>query len=233
MMNAPILALVFTCRLGVLASCLTAQEFLDRGTFVIARGGSEVGREEFAIRPTVGRQGQSGVLAVSTVRENGRELRHALELTADHTPVTFQQTESAGGRVVRRLSAQLAGLRFSARLTSADGEAAREFPVRAPAVVLGDDAFNEYYFVPRPTDDTPRAVSVVRPGDARATAGTVEALGTDTVTIGDRTVAARRFALRLQDGEERLFWVTDSGDLVRVALPATGTTATRSEPPRR
>lgn len=212
---------------------LGAQEFLDRGTFVITRGGSEVGREDFAIRPTVGRQGQSGVLAVSTVREGGRELQHALELTADHTPVTFQQTESAGGRVVRRLSAQLAGLRFSARLTSSDGEAAREFPVRAPAVILGDDAFNEYYFVPRPSDGTPRAVSVVRPGDERATAGTVEALGTDTVTVGNRAVAARRFALRLQDGEERLFWVTLSGDLVRVALPATGTIATRAELPRR
>lgn len=212
---------------------LSAQEFLDRGTFVIARGGSEVGREDFAIRPTVGRQGQSGVLAVSTVREGGRELQHALELTADHTPVTFQQTESAGGRVVRRLSAQLAGLRFSARLRSSDGEAAREFPVRAPAVILGDNAFNEYYFVPRPSDGTPRAVSVVRPGDERATAGTVEALGTDTVTVGDRAVAARRFALRLQDGEERLFWVTLSGDLIRVALPATGTIATRAELPRR
>lgn len=231
-MKALIVTLAFTCRLAVLAPCLTAQEFLDRGTFVIARGGSEVGREDFAIRPTVGRHGQGGVLAVSTVREGGRELQHALELTAEHTPVSFQQTESAGGRVVRRLSAQLAGLRFSARVTSSDGEAAREFPVRAPAVILGDDAFNEYYFVPRPSDGMPRAVSVVRPGDERATAGTVEALGTDTVTVGNRAVAARRFALRLQDGEERLFWLTLSGDLVRVALPATGTIATRAELPR-
>lgn len=232
-MKALIVTLAFACRLGVLPSCLTAQEFLDRGTFVITRGGSEVGREDFAIRPTVGRQGQSGVLAVSTVRENGRELQHALELTAEHTPLTFQQTESAGGHVVRRLSAQLAGLRFSVRLTSSDGEAAREFPVRAPAVILGDDAFNEYYFVPRPSDGAPRSVSVVRPGDARAVPGTVEAMGPDTVTVGGLVVEARRFALKLQDGEERLFWVTLSGDLVRVALPATGTTATRAELPRR
>ena len=226
------LALALVAALAGGAPALGAQEFLDRGTFIIVRGGSEVGREDFAIRPTVGRQGQSGVLAVSTVRENGRDLQHALELTADHTPVTFQQTESAGGRVVRRLSAQLAGLRFSVRLTSSDGEAAREFPVRAPAVILGDDAFNEYYFVPRPMDGAPRSVFVVRPGDARAVPGRVETMGTDTVTVGGLVIEARRFALRLQDGEERLFWVTPSGDLVRVALPATNTIATRAELPR-
>lgn len=209
------------------------QDFLDRGTFVISRNGSPVGREEFAIRPTVGRQGQGGVLAVSTVRLEGRELQHALELTSDHRPVTFQQTEAAGGRVVRRLSAQLSGVRYSARVTSSDGEAAREFPVSPPAVILGDEAYNEYYFVPRPTDGEPRPVSVVRPGDVRAVPGTVAAHGTDTVTVGDRRIEARRFALRLQDGDERLFWLTPQGDLVRIEIPATSTIATRAELPHR
>lgn len=232
-MKALFLTLSLASRLGAFAPDLAAQDFLDRGTFIIARGGSEVGREEFAIRTTVGRQGHSGVLAVSTVRYPGRELQHALELTAEHAPLSFQQTETAGGRVVRHLAAQLAGIRYSARLTSADGESAREFPVQAPVVVLGDDAFNEYYFVPRPADGGPRTVSVVRPGDARAVRAGVQAGGTDTVTVAGRALEARRYTLRLEDGEERHFWLTAAGDLLRVALPATGTVATRAEPPRR
>ena len=39
------------------ATRVPAQEFLDRGTFVIERGGIEVGREEFAIRRAGGSVG--------------------------------------------------------------------------------------------------------------------------------------------------------------------------------
>ena len=208
-----------------------AQDFLDRGTFVIVQNGIEIGREEFAIRPTVDRRGQNGVLSVSTVRFRDREVQHALELSADQVPQSFQEPSTQGGRVVVRYSAQLSGVRFSARLASHDGETAREFPVRLPLAVLGSDAYNEFYFVPRPTIGTTRTVSVIRPSDERAVAGTVEGQGADTVLVGDRRLAANRFVLRLPDGDERRFWITANGDLLRIAVPRLSIVATRSELP--
>jgi len=205
-----------------------AQQFLDSGTFLLLRNGAEGGRVEFAIRPNASRQGEPGVLLVSTARLRGREIQHALELSASHVPVSFQQTETAGSRTVRRVSAQLAGVRFSVRVVSNDGESAREFPVRPPLVILGEEDVAGFYFVPRAEPGSPRPVTVVRAQDGRAVAATVEAQGPDTVTVGTQTLGAQRFALRLQDGDVRLFWFTAAGDLLRVATPASGIVATRT-----
>ncbi len=152
----------------------------------------------------------------------------ALELTAEHQPVTFTQTETEGGRVVRRVSAQVSGLRLSVRISSASGESAREFPVRPPLVVLGEDTFAGYYFVPRAEPGAERAVSVVRAQDGRPSAATVTGLGADTVTVGGRELAAQHFVLRIADGDERHFWFTATGDLLRVVIPASQTVATRA-----
>jgi hypothetical protein len=206
-----------------------AQEFLDRGTFVIVQGGVEIGREEFAIRPTAGRQGQAGVLAVSTTRFRDREVLHALELAADHSPSSLQETESADGRVIRRLSAQISGSRVSVRTASNAGETAREFPVHPPVVVLGDDAFHTFYFVPRAATGAPRTIAVVRPRDERPVSATVTALGLDTLLVGDRPVPAQRYVLRLPDGDERQFWFGVAGDLLKVAVPGRDLVATRTE----
>lgn len=210
-----------------------AQQFLDSGTFLLSHRGAEAGRVEFAIRPNASRQGEPGVLLVSTARLRGREIQHALELTSAHVPVSFQQTETAGTRAVRRVSAQLNGARFSVRVVSGDGESAREFPVRPPVVILGEEDVAGFYFVPRTEPGSPRAVTVVRAADARATQATVEAQGPDTVTVGGQVLGAQRFALRLADGEERHFWFTTGGDLLRVSTPASGVVATRTEIQRR
>ncbi len=206
-----------------------AQQFLDAGTFLLSHNGAEGGRVEFAIRPNASRQGEPGVLLVSTARLRGREIQQALELSSTHVPVSFQQTETAGMRTVRRVSAQLTGARFSVRIVSADGESAREFPVRPPVVVLGDEDVAGFYFVPRAEPGTPRPVTVVRAQDGRAVAATVEAQGPDTVTVGTQTLGAQRFALQFPGGEHRLFWFTSAGDLLRVATPASGIVATRTE----
>ncbi len=209
-------------------AALAAQQFVDTGTFVIVRAGAEAGREEFAIRQTAGARGGPGFLAVSTTRTPGHETQVALELAGDYTPVSLQQTESTGGRVARRVSAQLSGIRFSARIMSADGETAREFPARGPLAIISDEAFSGFYFVPRSG-----AVSVVRARDVRPVGGTVEALGADTVTVAHARIAAQRYVLRMADGDERHFWFTPTGDLLQVAVPSAALVATRAELPRR
>ncbi len=232
-MRTLLLTLALAGPAGPGARSLAAQDFLDRGTFVIVQNGAEIAREEFAIRPTVDRRGLSGVLAVSTVRFRDREVQHALELGADQAPQSFQETTTQGGHVVASYSAQLSGGRFSARIRSREGESAREFPVRPPVIVLGNDAYNEFYFVPRPASGPARAVSVVRPSDARAMAATVAAQGTDTITIGERAFPVTRYVLRIADGDERQFFMTSNGDLLRVAIPRLGIVATRVEQPPR
>jgi hypothetical protein len=226
LLRAVILALV-------LPVPLAAQEFLDTGTFLLERGGAEAGRVEFAIRPGPGRQGTPGLLLVATARLRGREVQQALELTNDKVPVTFQQTETSSGRVARRVSAQLTGTRFSARIASNDGEMAREFPVRPPLVILGEEECAGFYFVPRADSGEQRHVTVVRALDARAVAGIVESQGADTVTVAGQVLNATRYSLKLADGDERLFWFTPTGDLLRVAVPATGVVATRTDLTRR
>jgi len=229
------LSLVAAGAIAALALCaarpLAAQQFLDAGSFLLERAGAEAGRVEFAIRPSPGRQGVPGVLLVATARLRGREIQHALELI-DNVPVSFQQTETAGGRVARRVSAQLAGTRFSVRIASSDGESAREFPVRPPVALLGEEDYAGFYYVPRAAQGEQTGLTVVRASDARPVAATVEGMGNDSVTIGATSFSARKYALRLADGDERLFWVTETGDLLRVVVPATGMVATRTEAPR-
>lgn len=127
------------------------------------------------------------------------------------------------------MTAQLVGTRFSIRVASADGESAREFPVRPPVAVLGEEDYAGFYFVPRAEPGTPRTVTIVRAQDARAVQATVESQGPDTVTVGAQTLGAQRFLLRMADGDERLFWFTSAGDLLRVSVPRQGLIATRTE----
>ena len=124
-----------------------AQEFLDRGTFLIERAGNEVGREEFAIRSA--RAGAGGILAVATVHYRDRELRPALDLTGDLQPVGYQLDVSSAGRVVERLSIQFGRGRIAVRLASQQREGLREFPAEPRIAVLDDDIFHQFYFLPR------------------------------------------------------------------------------------
>jgi hypothetical protein len=159
MSRSPSLAAALVALLAVPAAApAEAQELFDRGVFVITRAGAEVGREEFALRAATGR-GAAGLLAVSTTRVNGREIQRALEVTREYVPVSFQQTETSGGRVVSRVTAQLSGIRVSARIASQDGETAREFPVRPPVIILSDDGYSAYYFVPRPDSGQERVAA--------------------------------------------------------------------------
>ena len=215
--------------LALVARIAAAQEFVDRGVFVIERGNAETGRVEFAVSRSTGSQGRGGFLLVAATRTAAHEVAYALELSRDSVPVTFTQTETSSGRIVRRVSAALNGHRFSARASSSDLEVSRESPVSAPLLILGDEDYTAYAFLPQPDPGHSRAVTVIRARDLEPAAAQVLALGHDTLRIASRLVPCRRFTLRLADGEERQFWVAAGGSLVRVALPAAGLVATRTE----
>ena len=218
--------------LGAGRAAFHSQEFLDQGVFVVVRDGEEIGREEFAIRPVAGARGEGGVLAVSTVRYRDRELKAALELTGSHVPVSYQLDVTASGRLVQRLTGQFGRDRFSVRIVTPAREIAREFPVPASAVVLDDDAYEQYSFLPRPRSGSV-SISVVRPRESALVPAEVRSLGQDTITLGARSVAAEHYVLRLSGEDSREFWFSLSGDLLRVALPGNALTVTRLSLPGR
>ena len=210
-----------------------AQEFLDRGTFLIERAGNEVGREDFAIRRATARAGTGGILAVATVHYRDRELRPALDLTGDLQPVGYQLDVSSAGRVVERLSVQFGRGRIGVRLASQQREVLREFPGATGIAVLDDDVFHQYYFLPRAASGGTHALRLLLPRTPAIVGGAVRRVGPDTVTVGGRKLPADHFALLLDTGEEREFWFTPSGDLLRVAIPSRELVATRTAlPPR-
>lgn len=208
-----------------------AQEFLDRGTFVIERGGNETGREDFAIRRSTGGAGGGGILAVATVHYRDRDLRPALELSGGLMPISYQVDVSVGGRVTERFSAQFARGRIAARVATQQRESLQEFPVPAAVAILDDDVFHQYYFLPRAAGGGTRSVRLMRPRGPTLVDAEVRRVGPDTVSIGSRTLAADRYALRIGAEDERLFWFTADGDLLRVAEPAREIVATRTAIP--
>lgn len=216
-----------------LPSSRVAQGFLDQGVFLISRNGTEIGREEFAIRTTQGRQGHGGVLAVATVRYRDREVKTALELTSEHAPVSYQLDVTSSGRLVERLTGQFGRGRFAVRVVTPRGEMASEFPCPQGAVLLDDDAFDQYYFVPRADNGASKQIMLLRPRQTTLVAAVVRGLGPDTVVVGDRGVAAKRYALTLRAGDRREFWFSSSGDLLKVSLPASSIAATRLSLPAR
>lgn len=212
------------------APAARAQDFLDRGTFVIERAGTEVGREDFAIRRTTG-GGPSAILAVATVHYHDRDLRPALELTGDLLPLSYGVDISVRGRVVERFNAQFARGRIAARLATQQREVLREFPAPTVVAVLDDDAFHQYYFLPRAAAGGTRTLRLLLPRAPALVEASVTRVGPDTVTVAGRSLSADRFTLRIADGEERLFWFTASGDLLRVAIPRRELVAIRTALP--
>lgn len=229
-MSAPRLAALLALLLAAAAPAARAQEFLDRGTFIIERAGTEIGREDFAIRRTTG-GGPGAILAVATVHYHDRDLRPALELTGDLVPLSYGVDISVGGRVVERFGAQFARGRIAARLATQQREVLREFPAPAVVAVLDDDAFHQFYFLPRAAAGGTRTLNILLPRTPSLVEATVTRNGPDTVTVASRSVPADRFTLRFGDGEERLFWFTPTGDLLRVAIPRRELVATRTSLP--
>ena len=232
-MRAGLWAAAFAALASLAPVGAAAQEFLDQGVFLISRDGVEIGREEFAIQATPGRQGRPGVRAVATDRYREREVQAALDLTDDHRPVAYQADVTVGGRLTERLSGQLARGRFALRIVSPTGEAVREFAVPADVVVLDDDGFAQFYFVPRPPGEGSRAVSLIRPRDKAVVTGEVRTLGVDTVAVGSRRVAAQHYGLTLPGGDTREFWFSLSGSLLKVAVPSRTIVAIRASLPIR
>jgi hypothetical protein len=217
--------------LGALSAAPLAGQaaVLDEGSFSIARGGARVGREEFKISRTPGAGGDVTVAAATvTYPDERRRLSPALETNAAGTPTAYQIEVRSGPATQERLSGQFARGRFSARVQTPRGEAAKEYVVSDGALILDDDVFHQYYFVAR----AKRAVvPVVVPRRNVQVAMRVQVKGPETVVVGGRTVEATHLVLSEPGGADRDVWVDAESRVLKVAIPDRGVTATRDELP--
>jgi hypothetical protein len=206
----------------------------DEGTFTVTREGARIGREEFRImrQPVAG-----GVeyVARGLGAYGDRRITAALQTDATGAPLRYQVDVRNGAETESRLTAQIVHGRFSAQVRTARGEAASEFATGDGTVIVDDEIYHQYFFLPlagrlgTATSDVP--VLVPRrnaQGPVRVSRG-----GSDAVTIGGQSVAATRYTLTLPGLTERQVWLDGSGRVLKVSVPAQGIVATRDDPPGR
>jgi hypothetical protein len=205
---------------------------VDEGTFTISRSGTKIGRETFTIRRTPGPGGDVYV-ANATVEFDAERLSPALRADDSFAPLAYQLEVRSGGEVRERLRAIVGRGRISAQVKTATGESTKEYIVADGALVLDDHVFHQYYFLAkRAAKSGSAALPVVIPQRNTQVVMRVSTQGSDAVSVGGRSVAARVLVLTEPGGGTRHIWVDDQGRVLKVVLDAKGITALRDDPPR-
>lgn len=202
------------------------------GEFAVSVNGVAAGTEQFSIQQT-GTGENAEILATGRVRlslpsgtiELAPRLR-ASGFRAD--PVAYEVT--VGGTSPRRIVGQIAGGRFSARITSPAGEQMREYVASAGATILDDAIAHHYYFlVQRVRNGT---VPILVPRENRQVMATVEDLGEEMVEIRGARLQLDHIVVRPSGGDDRHVWVDSRSRVIRVEIPAQGYLAILTEIPR-
>ncbi len=201
----------------------------DEGSFTITANGERIGREDFRIRATPGPANRPTFIASGTVAYDGRRLSPALSTDTALAPIGYE-VEVRDGATSEKLSGTLSRGRISVRIRSPRGESAREYVVTEGAYILDDDVFHQYFFLAR--REATGAVPVVVPRRNVQVTMRVSWAGAEPVTIGGRSISARKMVLEEPGAGRREVWVDEAGRVLRVSLPAKGIVATRDDPPR-
>ena len=126
-----------------LATALTAQQVLDRGTLVIMQQGRLVGQEEFVVERGRRSGAPDGFTIASVVsypaEQPTRRLTSVVEFGPDSQPAATL-VEAQDGEL-RRVLIRLGPRRVTVRLVTPSGEAAREYPSAQRHLVLDDSLF--------------------------------------------------------------------------------------------
>ena len=199
----------------------------DEGTFIVTRGGAAVGKESFRILRSSGK----GELYTSTAQcaVGDRRISPALSADASGRPLLYRVEVRNGGDVEERLQATGRPGRLHAVLHTRTGESSKEYVVGPGALILDDDVFHQYFFVPLARRSG--AVTVVVPRRNSQIIGRVEERGAEKIRVDGKEVSAIHFVLTLPDGAREL-WFDEGGRLLKVAVPARGLVALREELPR-
>ena len=215
--------------LALFPTLLAAQAsvLIDDGTFTISRKGSPIGREAFRIARVAAAGGQVYRGSGTTVVE---DRRYTTVLGTDSTglPVAYEARLTYEGKSLRIEGRGRPG-RFSVLSSTTGGESAREYVLDNGALLMEEEVFLHFFFVPLAAA-SPR-VAVIVPRTAQQSSYAIEAKGSETVDIAGVKVAARRFSIS-SDGSSRDVWVDALGRLLKVSIPEKELVALRDDPPR-
>jgi hypothetical protein len=215
--------------LALLPISLAAQAspLIDDGTFTISRKGAPVGREAFRITRVPGPGGQVFRGSGTTVMED-RRYTTVLGTDSAGSPVSYEARLAYGGKNLRIEGRGRPG-RFSVLSSTTGGESAREYVLQNGALLMEEEVFLHYFFVPLAAAGS--RVTVIVPREAQQSALAVTNLGSDAVEIAGTKVSGRRYSISA-DGVSRHVWVDALGRLLKVSIPEKELVALRDDPPR-
>jgi hypothetical protein len=203
---------------------------VDEGSFTISRAGDRIGREDFSIRHVPTTEGAYETLTRGVVVTGSHRVTVDLSTDSVGLPVRFQSKSVDGRETGDSYRAEVMGRRYSSRTTRGSGESARELMIPAGALIVEDGVMHPLQFV---VSRGPGSVAAVVPSRGLVVTLTVEAAGTDHVSIALQSIAARKFVVREgADGTVREVWIDAAGRLLKVAIPAQRLVATRDDAPR-
>jgi hypothetical protein len=202
---------------------------LDEGTFSVSARGTPLGRESFRIDRSPGPGGQ--VFLIKGQSALGED-RVSTTLGADSLgiPISYKSEHTQRGELVQRLEGRGRPGRFGVLKQTRSGESAREYVLNNGALVIDEDVFHHFFFVPVAMGRSP--LTVIAPRSADQGRFRVEERGTEDVEIAGRTLRGRRFALIGSTGGSRDVWIDSQGRLLKVTIPEKGLVAVRDDPPR-
>ena len=202
---------------------------VDEGTFMVTQSGTPLGRESFRIvrEPAAGGQvyratGQSAL--------RGNRLTTSLGTDSSGVPISYESELTQHGQVVQRLRGLGRPGRFSVLIQTKSGQSAHEYVLNNGVLLMDEDVFLHFYFVPLVVAHA--QVNVISPRATEPSGFRLEQRGVDTVEIASGAIAGRHFALVGPGAATRDVWIDDKGRLLKVAIPEKGLVALRDDPPR-
>lgn len=203
---------------------------VDQGRFAVSFYGRSAGTEDFTIR-LAGLGRENAIFANATVvleREGVRqEIRPLLRATPPDGIADEYQVEVEGADALelglRRIGPRP---RYVATIHSALGEEQREFPAAAETRILEKDVAHLYHFL---GDTREGSVTPIMEPRTRARLDLTRGPTTlEELRLGALVVPARR--VEFTSGEDlRTVWFDGVGRVLRVAIPATGYLAERTD----
>ncbi|WKW11682.1 hypothetical protein Strain138_000939 [Pseudogemmatithrix spongiicola] len=202
---------------------------LDEGTFTHSVSGTRVGREDFSVRTVRG----GGAVYIAQANVLAGENRRTIALTADSAgaPLRFQLEAREATTIVSTVVGERERSTWLGRVVAGARESGREFRLADRTFIAEPSVAHHLWFVLRFGQGRP-VVLLTPSANAQDTVQLVEGAA-DTVTVGARRIAARRWELRdAQDGSLLWeFWADAAGRLLRARDPRSGLDAMRDDPP--
>lgn len=202
---------------------------VDEGTFSVTEQGAPIGREQFRISRTPGPGGQVYLVkGQSKLRDNS--VSTTLGVDSLGVPVSYGSEHRERGQLVQSIRGRGRPGRFSIVKQTRTGGSGREYLLNQGALLIDEDVFHHFYFVPASISN-PHLI-VIAPRPAQQDTFSVQDRGVETVEVAGRGLSGRRYTLVSSANGTRDVWIDAKGRLLKVAIPAKGLVALRDDPPR-